>query len=656
MNKHHKHFPKAIQFSLIILVSLVLLTLTKSHEPTIIQADDEEVVVTPKFTPNKPPKKVIGIWMTNGYGLQPNPDYYTVVGTPVTLKTDAGRSVWTAAAGLLDGVHYRWWQSTDGTNWTAVSKGDNGYKKNFTVEPTEIGTVWYQLDTQYYNYITGALLKTHIYSNVAAVHTLTDPVNAVKLDVTSDDDYLYNTSDKLSNTTYAHAIPTPANATGTIAWTVDDPTLATVDDNGLVTANSKSKSGTVSVIATMTNNDGSTISGHVEIEIGGGLDDQRVNSGNTATFTLQGKTGGDDDGESGSGTLTVDWYKYAPGSNSRVKVSTGSDTTYTTPATTMADDGSYFQAVLTFKSGSTTKTITSNKALLTVIPASEPNIKITYKITNDTYPDPSNTDHILNDATGDDSITYQDTLTNQSTEGMLKNGFYAIPMYAGTKINSVKVGDDVLTTDDYQVVPNPDTGANELVITVGDLNPGDSKNIEVKTTVPDITEKNTFPFTPYVYGSNYDGTGYRQEGTDEEINYITNKISPNVADIDYGTITAFSKNVLKYRPESLNSPNSIINVDDQRRDKKPMKVFVTENNALTNDNGDILPASLRYYQDGNYQNVLNNKVEIYQSTDGDALTSIDWKRTDGLLLHIDDNYLRAGKYTAMLNWSFEDSL
>ncbi len=656
MRKRHSHQKKLVYKLVILLFSLIFIALNYSNKQTTTKADDE-VVVTPKFTPNKPPKKVIGIWMTNGYGLQPNPDYYTVVDTPVTLKTDAGRSVWTAAAGALDGVHYRWWQSTDGTNWTAVAKANNGYKKNFTVTPTEVGTVWYQLDTQYYNYFTGLLLKTHIYSNVAAVHTLADPVDALQLDVTSDDDYLYNTSDKLSNTTYAHAQPTPSDATGTITWSVDNPDLATVDENGLVTANSNSLSGTVRVTATFTNNDGSSIKNYVDIEIGGGLDDQTVKSGSPATFTLQGKTGGDDDdGSSGTGTVNVDWYKYAPGSNTRVKVSSGTDTTYTTPDTTMADDGSYFQAVLTFTSGSTTKTITSNKAKLTVLPSSEPDIEITNKITNDTYQDSANTDQLLNDSTGNDSITYHDTLTNKSTEGILKADSYVIPMLPGTKVNTVQVSGNTLSSDDYQIIPNSDTGADDLVINLDDFSHGDSKDIEVNTTVPDITAKQSFQFTPYVYGVNYDGNVYRQEGLDEEINYITNKVLPKVENIDYGTITAFSKDILKYRPDSLNSPNGIVTADDERRDKQPLKVFVTQNAPLSNNNGDVLPASLRFYSDGNYSEILNNKTQIYQTDNGAALKSIAWDKQNGLLLHIDNNFAIAGQYTTTLNWSFEDSL
>jgi len=645
---------------LLVLVPLILITLTHSREQQIARADDEEIVVTPPNKPHKPPKKFLGIWMTNGYGLQPNSDYYTIVDSPVTLRTDAGRSVWNVILGIFDGDHFRWSQSTDGQNWTEISKADGGYKKNFTVTPTEVGTVWYQLDTQYYNYATGWLgFKTHIYSNVAAVHTLPEAVEALELDVTADDDYLYNTSDKLSNTTYAHATPTPANATGEVTWAIDDTSLATIDENGMVTANSKSLSGTVTVTGTFTNKDGTSIDDDVEIRIGGGLDDQIVDSGEKATFTLLGNTGGsddDDDDDDGTGTVTVDWYKYDPGASKGVKVSSGEDTFYTTPVTSMADDGSYFQAILTFSTGKVTKTITSNKAKLTVIPSSEPDIEITNKLINDTYQHQDNTDLHLIDSTGEDSITYHDTLTNKSEDGILKGGYYVIPMLNDTTVNSVKVAGEELTSDDYQIIPDPDTGSDNLVISVGDFDPDESKDVFVNTTAPDITAKKNFPFNSYVYGTNHDGEVYRNEGADEKIDYITNKILPKISDIDFGTVSAFSKGTLKYRPDELNSPNNMVNVDDERREKNSLKVFVTQNTAMTNDDGDILSASLRYYDSGNYSDILNNKTPIHQTDVGATLDSINWNKEDGLLLHINDNYLKGGRYTTTLNWSFEDSI
>ncbi|WP_057880675.1 hypothetical protein [Companilactobacillus kimchiensis] len=655
MKKHHKHKKKIIRIFLLLMLPLLLLSLTTSHEQRV-RADDEEIVVTPKFTPNKDPKKFLGIWMSNGYGLQPNPDSYTTVGKQVTLRTSAGRSVWSVILGLLDGAHYRWWQSTDGKNWSKVDKSDNGHKKNFSVTPTKVGTVWYQLDTQYYTLLT-PYLKTHIYSRVAAVHTLSESVNATDLDVTVDDDYLYNTSDELSNTTYAHAIPIPDNSTGILSWSVDNTNLATVDEDGQVTANNKGISGSVKVLATMTNDDGSKITRPVSVEIGGGLDDRTVNSGETANFELKGNTGGDGDDDGNTGSVTVDWYKYAPGSNSKVKVASGPDTNYTTDKTTFADDGSYFQAIITIKAGKVTKTITSNKAKLTVIPAGKPDISIINKITDDTYPHENNTDLILNDIINDDSVTYRGSITNESLEGTLKNGNYVIPLRSGTQINSVKVAGETLTSDQYTTIFDDETDSDNLVIPIKDLNPTESKAIEVNTTVQGILKNTSFKSTPYVYGTDNDNGVYRQDGMTETLNYLSNQIEPQIQDIDFGAISAYSKNTLKYRPNELNNPNNIVDVEDYRRDKGALQVYVSQDNEFIHESKSAtLPASLRYYNNGSHTDILNNKVLISETDIGITLDPIAWNKSEGLLLHINDNQLLTGKYSTTLTWYFENSI
>jgi len=650
--RHHKHAKRIVKSFLLLIIPFILLAMVTTSTEKSIKAENDELVVSPRKTPNPPPKKFIGIWMTNGYGLQPNPNYYTTVNEPVVIRTDAGRSIWTVLLGLFDSAHYRWWQTTDGKKWTEVSKSNNGHKKNFEVKPTKVGTVWYQLDTQYYTYLT-PYLKTHIYSNLTAVHTLEDPVDATGLTVTVDDDYLYSTSEEVSNTTYAHAHPDPENATGKVTWSVDDTSLATIDPNdGHITANNKDRSGVVKVIATMTNPTTGPVSNHTFVTVGGGLDDQRVDSGEKATFALRGDTGGDgDDGNSGS--ITIDWYKNG------TKVSSGTDDTYTTPETTMADDGSLFHAIITLKKGAITKKIKTNQAKLTVIPSSEPELEITNKIVDDTYPHVDNEDHKLFDVVNTDSVTYQDTVTNTSDDGLLRDAYYVIPLRSGTAVNSVKVGDETLSEgadNGYTVIFDSETETDDLVISLGTMKGKESRDITVNTTVQGIFENTSLEFQTYAFGAT-DGPTYQKESDiKEEIHYLSDQVHADIQDIDFGTVTAYSKNTLKYRSSELNNPNNIINVNDQRRTKHPMNVYVTQPDAMENGKGHTLPASLRYYENGYFQNIFQNKVKIFESELDKALDSIAWNKDDGLLLHIDEDHMVAGKYTTTLSWDFENSI
>lgn len=649
--RFYKHISKNIKTFLLLIIPFLVLGLSIFSSEQLTKAD-EEIVVVPKYTPTKDPKKFLGIWLTSGYSLQPKEDYYVTVNDSVTIKTNTGRSVWTFLTGALDSDSYQWWQTTDGKNWTKVSKADGGKKRKLPVTPKAAGTTWYQLDTQY---AFLGINKKNFYSRIGAVHALPEPVDATSLDVTVDDDYLYNTSDQLSNTTYAHAKPTPSNATGTITWSVDDSSLATIDEDGEITANKDGKSGIVTVIATMTNPSGNKITGTKTVEIGGGLDDQKVKSGENATFTLKGNTGGEDD-EENNGSVSIDWYRYDHVTDAKTKVESDGGPSYTTDDTTYADNNAFYQAVLTLKINLISKTITTNKARLTVTPSGDPNIQITNKMTNKSYSDESDNDHLLNNVVNQDNITYHDTLKNDSSEGLLKDAFYVIPMHSGTEINSVKINDEKLDTDRYSIIHEDDSDTDNLVISLDNLNMQETADIDVDTTAENITQKEERSYIPYVYGTNNDGNIYRKEAPIDKINYITNSLSATVQDINFGTINSFSKDTLKHRSTEANSSDNIIDFDDQRRDKNGVKVYVSQMNEFMDNNNETLPVSLRYYEGTSYTEVLNNKVQIAQTDNGQAVSAINWAKDDGLLLHVNEDHLKAGKYSTTLTWYFENSI
>jgi len=656
-----RHTKKIIRTILLLLMPLFLIGLNASSEQTT-KADSQRADPKAPFTPSDPPKKTLGIWTKSGYNLQPQADYYIVLGDEVTLRTNVVRSAGGSLVGLGDSPHYRWWQKGANDKWALVPKDNNGQKKNFTVEPQTEGDFTYQLDTQYYKLGLGWMgIKTHFFSIQSTVHVSPEPVEALDLEVTVDDDYLYYSDPKSDepNITNAHAVPTPINATGQITWSISDTSLATIDDDGQITSNSTGKSGIVWATASMSNYEMEDIHKSVRVEIGGGLDDQEVKSGETADFTLKGNTFDDADDNEDIDSIDISWKKFPAGTdtnNGTIAPNNVNDATYTTPPTTMDDDQTRYQATITLTKGKDKKEIKSNLATLTVIPAGDPEMEITNTIKNNSYTTDKDTVNFLNDVIGTDNVVYRDTLTNKSSEGILKDGSYVIPMIPGTQINHVKIDGDTIDPVNYTQIFDEETNSDDLVIKIGNIATTTSMDIEVDTTVPDITQKQSFRFTPYVHGTDNDGNIYRQEGTEEDINYITDKIDMDVEDIDFGTITAFSKGVLKYRPEELNNPNNIANIDDQRRDKAAVKVFVTQTADLVNDQEYVLPATIRYYENGNHEPILNNKVKISETTLGNQLNSIAWDKSDGLLLHIDDDHLPAGKYTTTLTWTCENTI
>jgi len=317
------------------------------------------------FIPNPAPDKFLNIWNTNGYALQPESHTYTVVGNQVTLNTDVGRSVWSVMSGLLDAPHYRWYKSDDGVNWSAIPEYQNGHRKNLSVPSNEVGRTWYQLDTQYYNYLTGFALKTHIYSNVAEVNIVDTPSNASGLSVTADSNYIYNNDKNQINTTFVHATVDPISSTGKVTWSVDNPKLATVDSNGKVTANNNNLSGVVKVTGTFHNMDSSFVVGTSYVEVGGGISNQTVQQGQPATFNLKGDTS-NLTGLINQKMAKVQWYKKAPGSTKEQYLGQYYTDFYTTDPTAVSDNGTQYRAKITLNDGSSSKTVYTNWSTLHV--------------------------------------------------------------------------------------------------------------------------------------------------------------------------------------------------------------------------------------------------------------------------------------------------
>ncbi|WP_125568124.1 hypothetical protein [Companilactobacillus insicii] len=671
--KQHRIKKMLLVWSCLILFAAIAVWMGKNHSVVQnVRADDEEIVVKPMEKPNKDVVKFLGIWLTNGYSLQPENDYYTQVGQTVIIRTSAGRSVWSVLTGLLDSPHYRWYKTTDaGETWSAVPESEGGYRMNFPVTPKEIGTTWYQLDTQYWNYLTGWLAKTHIYSQVTAVHAK-EPVNASDLKITTDDDYLYNLGDNVlaNNNTYVHAHPTPADANGEVTYSVDKPEIAdfaTDSENGGKTTQliaKKGAVGTVVITGVMKNPNGSEMRAQTSVRVGGGLDDQTVNIGDTATYTMYGDTVGDDDSEN-KGKITIEWFKYdQKGKKTTVAQSNNTNykdyISYTTPPTTMDDDGTQYEAKITFKYGTLnlqSKTMTTNKANLTVI--NKPDITVNNSVINTTHDVQDNDEHNLNDVSNDDLITYKAELIENSDRGVLKDGYYVIPMHKNTNILNVKLDDVILDSSKYSVIEDTDNGTADLVISGIDFDGVNIRNhsIEVDTKVAGITDAETLTYTPYVYGNSNSNEVYMSKGITEKINYTIDGFSVSINDLNYGSVNAFNTKSLQYREDEHNLPNgNVVEIDDRRREKTGKKAYVTQATPLMNENGDQLSSSIRYYENGNYTNILNNKTFIKETKYGESFDSIGWQKKDGLLLFLDDIVMKPGIYSSTLTWVFEDTV
>lgn len=669
---------KIKKFSIIFVAFLLILScfqLNVSAEETDTDPSVDDVGYYHK--PTKDVKKFFGIWLTTGFALQPKEDNYVVVGDTITLHTDSARSMVYHAATLDRWARYQWYKYTPGDKkWTEVSKSDGGKKENLVITgKTADDTTYYQLQVQWIGVLPNPFAKK-IYSQVAAVHTIPYPIDGEKMTVRTDDDYIYSTSfDMAATSTYAHADIIPENYTGNVTWSVDDTSLATIDkDTGLLTAVTKKEvQGTVTVIGTLHNPVGDDIQAKTKVRVGQGLEDQTVKAGEKATFSIEGNLGDlddiDDDGEDGDeggddsgGTneYTVKWYRDNP-DGSRVQINKDDELngalSVTTDPTTMEDDNqSKYQAVINVKLGVINKSYTTNKATLTVIPDGSPDISVDNSITNIDYHDDLDSDLHLFGVNEGDRITEKSTITNKSSTGILSNGSYHLPIRESSTINSVSVDDNELDDNDYEIIAESKTGTKELVIKNLNFNTKQKHTVEVTTTVGSVDEKETLHTTPYIIGQVASPDDYQSNGSEEAVTYSTNTIKMNVADIDFGTITPLSADEIIYRPDDLNEPQNVVEVDDQRRNKNQAEVRVSQPNDFVNSESVKLLGSLQYVEDGNSHNLLGNDQIIHTSNEGNYIPSIGWPKENGILLHINNNNLASGTYKTKLNWSIVESI
>lgn len=648
-NKNKKFLLLAI-LSILVIFGFSSSSMGHSTTPTnIVKAEDSGA--KPIYTPSADPLKIFGTYWTSGYTLQPT-SQYTYLNQKVTLNSNAYTTLFDNLSSIYS-YSYQWYMSKDGINWGNPS--DLKFA-NITLDASEVGTRYYQS-----TYTRGKLLSNNrsgYYSKMASVTVYPTPKDATSVSVSVDDDYLYNNQENAA-TTYAHATPDPYDSTAALSWSIDQTDLATIDKNsGLVTANTNGKSGTVKVTATMTNSDGSTVSGSKNITIGGGLDDQTVNEGKTATFKIQGNFDSTPD--------SITWHKIQ--NNKDTTIQNANDLSYTTPDTVYTDDKSQFYAVIKLtQTGSdgnpTTTTITTNKATLNVIPNTVPKVILNSNVYNNTFEDHNADDTELNNVVSGDKLTVRGTANDENPNSVMAAGAIKIKLPNNmTKddnghpvVNDVKV--DGQATDDYFVSTMVGDDST-YYLTLFNLDFTKNKTHSYQFDF-DVSGNDNFDFTttPSLTGQDsaenaIDGT---YEGNSLTIHFTDNKLSAQAHDVDYGT--------LKYsdvgKPQSGTidgqTASDILSVTDKRRDKSPAKVYLSQTAQFTS-NGTKLPSELRYYfGDGSYQTISDQATLLSDSVDGSAVNSVPNNTVQGLRLYIYNAPITYGSYSSTLDWTIEDT-
>ncbi len=604
--------------------------------------------ITPKHRPTGDPVILFGIWLTSGFSLQPVSDIYEPIYNTVSpLFVDTGLDwlSWLADGGLLASAKYTWYQSDDGGySWTKFS---TDAVPNITSNlPQDMS---YQVKVVWTSFLNP--FSTTLWSKVSTVHWIPTPKNPTSIRAYVDYPYLMNNlPDKQVDTTHAQVVASPASSTNkSIEWSSSNPDVATVDPlTGKVSA-VNGATGTTTISCLWTNYDGSTLSASADVRVGGGLDDQTVHSGLSATFKLLGRITSDAGAESDT---SIVWHRIAPDGKDTV-VQTSDSGSYTLKSTTMNDNKAKYYAVITIKSGDKTKQVTTNKALLTVIPKPV-DIQMDNHVFNITNPDKHNANNTeLTGVQVGNHIQYKDTLKNLSTDTASDGDIiYETKINEGDKLNGITLDGLPLEKDeDYTL---EDKGDYQLIkFTQGmSISADSSRTIKVDLQVGDEAKtQKQFDFYPSIQYS-----GQTNRGLIEHIKYASGTVSLKAKDIDFGVQNGLIAKKVYDRTASTNAPNATVDITDNRVEKDPISLTVTQTNPFQNEQGqnenNLL---LRLYKQGEATTLIPG--EAYNVADfkqGDTAKSVVWDKADGLRLYTDSANVSPGKYHSNLMWTIKN--
>ncbi|WP_125574663.1 Ig-like domain-containing protein [Levilactobacillus angrenensis] len=620
-----------------------------SATPVVAQA----ATVTGYGTPTQDPSSFLFWYSNTGFRTQPQ-DTYTTVGTTKKLTTAVGYSFLDTFFNGLSYNHFQWYQSTNnGATWTAIKGATSS---TLSVTPTKPGTIYYQESFGYYLFVPPLLPDEYYYSRVAAVTALGSPINATGITVTADDHYLYSNQDEAGTTT-VHATTAPTSATGDVTWTSSDPSLATVDKNsGIVTANSDGKSGTVNITGTITNEDGTTKSSSVSIKVGGGLDDQTVDSGKTATFTVQGKFP--------TTPAAVTWYKKAAGSSTATKVASGTSLTYTTPTTTSADNKAHYYADITIKSGINSKTITTNSAQLNVSYSDTPKVAITGTAT-DTTDNTGNTAHVLTNIVSGDTVKITGTITDTNPDTKMKAGllFIKVPAYCSDTAIKVDNGTSDIQApmkigDSYYLVTRKaiDFSSNHshsyevdfksLVDTDTDF----TTNLQMEAFNTDASSLSgeASQGTNSVLGTAKDDHFDTYTSPDINLHFSSNTLTAQAGDVTFGSLSY--ANVDQVIEGQVLGGDDLLAVTDDRRDKTATTISLRQATPFS-DGTHTLTAKLSYANGSTVKQLTDTNQVVLSAGAGIKVGSLNANRGQELQLVLASQAIYPGNYTSTLDWT-----
>lgn len=635
---------------LVLATSLLLIT-----NPEISLADGAVTVPTDNYAASlqqeaeelgfKIPSKQAG-WEWSSWGF---PSYHLGFIQNVNNKysfdkNDKNKQIKTSFSFTTNPKKYQWYIS-DGK--TQAKEIPNSNSPIINIQTDKIGTFYYQLRVCTKSFIG---YQYYYYSNVAKIIINENHVDATKLSISSNNTYLFNKPNNyFQNSISISHFTEPDNASGVIKWSVSDENLATIDKDGVLTANQNGLSGTISVQAIIGNNNNGQVikSNPLNITIGGGLKSQTVDEGKKAIFSI---ANFQSDVRDDANLKTV-LYRVDTDNTTRELPQQVNPYQYSVNASINDDGSKYFAKVFILEKNKKTQILETNQATLKVIPTTninDLNVINDIKITDPTtFRDSRNkSDSIFQVAKGDtfqiETKVINDNLTNTS------DSYIFFPLPNTLSIKNITVNGKQIDSRDYSILPEN----NELGIKIGTIEKKSTSKIIINFLVAKQPHNDDFGIQPYVVGTADIGK-FSKYGNILHLNFSENFLHILFKNINFRPVSQFQKDILDTRTDDTNAPKAIMNVDDQRR-IKGAKISVTPIGSFSQNKS--LPFAQLMFKTQNGISAINGKTQIAKFSKNDPIEPIIWKKDEGILLKINTNTPPSGKYKIGLTWTIENAI
>lgn len=546
------------------------------------------------------------------------------------------------------------WLFSDGI--TPAESLTNSSDPKITVPTDKVGTFYYQyhVHTSHKSFM-GKVINDNYYSKVAKVIVNEKHIDATSLTINNDTKYLFNeptdffqTSSQILNT------KEPSNASGAIKWSISDPNLATIDQNGVLKANQNRNSGIVTVQARIDNENGKVIkSNPLDILIGGGLKNVTVKEGEKATFKIANTEAEARD----EGGLKTEWYKVdSKGVVQKLPQSKDSNPfQYSFDANLKDDDSKYFVKVFATENNKTTLDLQTNQATLNVIPNKNiENLNINNEIKNNTYASHNNYDELFNVARNDTVFINSEIENKNSTD--LTNSKLVLTLPPSLAVQEVDTKPSTLDSHKHPIDPSNysiSKDTNELTIRLGTINKESTEKVFVKSLMNEKGLQQSAFIRPYLKGM-AEQSIFLKNGNPLKLNFSENLLHVAFKNIHFHPISQFQKGFIDTRTDDTNAPNAIMNVDDQRRSKNAQTISVKQISSFPNVGSLPFAQLMLKKKDGLIP--INQLTEVANSEDDSPVTPIIWSKNEGLFLRVNTNTPPPGKYSVDLQWTITDSV